>query len=154
MKKKIIFCLFLMIGLFAIINPVYARTIASCGKTIKGAIIDEKIVNVVSTVVTIIKIAVPVLLVIFGSLDLAKGVIAGKEDEIKKGQQMFIKRLIAGALVFFVFSIVQLVMSLVSDNKVENNNIMTCVNCFLNKNCSYCNDGFHVSEDGTYCVQN
>ena len=138
MKKKICLCLILIVAMFFVVNPVSARNIASCGTVMKGAMIDEKIPAVVSTIIAIIRVAVPVLLVIFGSLDLAKGIIAGKEDEIKKGQQLFIKRLIAGALVFFVFIIVQFVISLVADNNDEKNNIMTCANCFINKNkCTY-----------------
>ena len=53
----------------------------------------------VSTAITIIKIAVPILLIIFGMLDLGKAVIASKEDEIKKGQQTFIKRAITAKCV-------------------------------------------------------
>ena len=104
MKKKIFFSLILVIMLFSMISPVLAANISSCDAVISSNVmIDEKIPSTVHTIVLIIKIAVPVLLVIFGSIDLLKGVIAAKEDEIKKGQQVFIKRLIAGALVFFVF---------------------------------------------------
>ena len=69
---------------------------------------------VVSTIVLVIKIVVPVLLVIFGSIDFLKAVVAQKEDEIKKGQQTFIKRLIAAVIVFFVVQVVQLIISFAS----------------------------------------
>ena len=132
MKKKYL-VLFIVIGaLFFMAQPVLAENITACDASIKGALIDEKIPNTVSTIITIIKIVVPVLLVVFGMMDLVKGIISQKEDEIKKGQQIFIKRLIAGALVFFVFIIVQFIISLVADNDAENTNIMTCVNCFIN----------------------
>ena len=35
-------------------------------------------------VIPIIQIGIPILLIIFGMLDLGKAVVAGKEDEIKK----------------------------------------------------------------------
>ena len=43
---------------------------------------------------------------------------------------MFIKRLLAAAIVFFVIAIVKLLFSFVADDK--NGNMIDCVNCFLN----------------------
>ena len=84
---------------------------------------------IVSSIVLIIKIAVPVLLIIFGMLDLGKAVVAAKEDEIKKGQQTFIKRLVTAVIIFFVIQLVQVVVRFVSSN---DENIMGCFNCFIN----------------------
>lgn len=86
---------------------------------------------VVSMAITIIKIVVPILLIIFGMMDLAKAVMAQKEDEIKKGQQTFIKRIIAAVIVFFVITIVQMIVSFVSN---DNDNITACFDCFVNGN--------------------
>ena len=120
---------------------------------------DEKIPNVVSTAINVIKIVVPILLVIFGMLDLMKGVTASKEDEIKKGQQIFIKRLISGALVFFVFTIVQLIVSFVAD-KSDKDNIATCSSCFLTGDCTYkknssgsCPAGTKLNTKKTTCIK-
>ena len=144
MKKKILFMILLVFALVFFATPVLAANITACDGAIKGAMIDEKIPKVVSTIVTIIKIAVPVLLVIFGMLDLLKGITAQKEDEIKKGQQILIKRLISGALIFFVFTIVQLIISLIADD--EKTNIMSCANCFINGDCNT-SDGGSVDPD-------
>jgi len=92
-------------------------------------IVDVKIANTVHTIIVAIKIVVPILLVIFGMLDLFKGITAQKEDEIKKGQQIFIKRLISAAIIFFVVSIVQLLVSFVASDE---EGLMTCANCFIN----------------------
>lgn len=83
----------------------------------------------VHAAVTIIKIVVPILLIIFGMLDLGKAVIASKEDEIKKGQQTFIKRTIAAIIVFFVIQIVQILIRFVSNSDT---NVVNCFNCFVN----------------------
>ena len=83
----------------------------------------------VSTIVMIIKIAVPILLIIFGMLDLGKAVVASKEDEIKKGQQLFIKRAISAVIVFFVIQIVQIIVRFVSSNDAS---VINCFNCFIN----------------------
>lgn len=84
---------------------------------------------VVSTVVTLIKIVVPILLIVFGMLDLGKAVVASKEDEIKKGQQLFIKRVISAVIVFFVIQIVQIIVRFVSGKDAT---IANCLNCFVN----------------------
>ncbi len=96
--------------------------------------IPARLPKIVSTVYNIIKVVVPIVIIIFGMLDLLKAVMAQKEDEIKKGQHIFIKRLLTGAIVFFVFIIVQLAVGLVSSG-TENADIMSCMNCFLNNKC-------------------
>lgn len=93
--------------------------------------------DLISTIITIIQIAIPILLIIFGMLDLGKAVVASKEDDIKKGQQMFIKRLISAALVFFVIFIVKILVSVLTPDKATDGvqtdeTIMTCVDHFLN----------------------
>ena len=82
----------------------------------------------VSTIILIIKIVVPILLIIFGMLDLGKAVVAAKEDEIKKGQHTFIKRLITAAIVFVVIQVVQLLIGFISSDKT----VTSCFNCFVN----------------------
>lgn len=96
----------------------------------KDIIVDGAIPGVTSTIITIIKIAVPVILVVLGTIDLAKGIVADKEDEMKKGQKLFVKRLIAGVLVFFVFTITQMIIGYFGDDK--DGNMMTCAKCFIN----------------------
>jgi surface polysaccharide O-acyltransferase-like enzyme len=90
---------------------------------------------IISVLVLIIKIAVPIILIIFGMLDLAKAIMAQKEDEIKKGQQTFIKRCIAAVIVFFVVMVVQMVVSFVSN---DNDDISSCLKCFINGDASGC----------------
>lgn len=91
--------------------------------------IDNDLIHLIHNIVLLIKIAVPVVLVILGMIDFAKGVIASKEDEIKKGQQTFFKRVIAAIIVFFVVTIVQLLMSFISS---DDSSIWTCANQILN----------------------
>ena len=107
----------------------------TCGETE----IPGKIAYIVHTIIILIQFGVPLLLIIFGMLDLGKAVIASKEDEIKKGQQMFIKRLITAVIVFFVITVVQVVVNLAtSDSDTEESNIWDCVDVFIkgvDKNC-------------------
>ena len=114
MKKKNIFIMILCL-FFAGMSFVSADTydnintnaLLSCGNGMMSDI-PSLIPKVISIAYTVIQIAVPVVLVIMGSLDLFKGISAQKEDEIKKGQQMFVKRLIAAVLVFFAFVITKI----------------------------------------------
>ena len=112
----------------------------SCGK---GMIKDipSTIPKVTRIVYIAMQVATPIILVLLGMIDLVKAITSGKEEDVKKSQGLFIKRLISAGAVFFVFVIVKLLVSLVapdntdSEKKEENrkvNRIMSCVDCFLN----------------------
>ena len=88
------------------------------------------ILGVVRTVLTIIQIAVPILLIIMGSLDLMKAVMAGKEDEIKKAQGTFVKRAIAAVIVFFIPLVVSLVMGLIKIDSTSNGDPVSYKDCW------------------------
>lgn len=74
-----------------------------------------------------IQIGVPIILIIVGMVDFAKAVAAKDEGEIKKAQNGLIKKAIAAVLVFFVMTIVGLLMSIIGYNKDEYDNCITCV---------------------------
>lgn len=130
MKKRIIMLGTFLLTLMAFM-PMYvgaANIKDSCDNISKS--IDIKLPNTVHTAILAIQIAVPVLLVVFGMLDLIKGITAQKEDEIKKGQQIFVKRLMAAGIVFFVTVIVKLLVSAAAGD--DEPTIMNCANCFIN----------------------
>ena len=60
----------------------------------------------VGYVVTIFKIVIPLLLIIFGMLDVGKSVVAGKPDEVTKHLKEFAMRCIAAILICFIPSII------------------------------------------------
>lgn len=93
--------------------------------TCPNVVVPGQLANIISIIYNVIRIGIPLILVIYGMLDLGKAVISQKEDDIKKNQKIFVSRLIAAALVFFVFAIVQLLVNLVDDNSSE---LMSCVN--------------------------
>ena len=71
--------------------------------------------------VTAIKIAIPIILIIMGMLDMGKAVTSGKDDEIKKELVVFLKRAIAAILVFFIPSLVGLIMQIVNNSLTDSN---------------------------------
>lgn len=104
-------------------------------KGLEGASFDGVLPETVSLVITIIKIAIPILLIIFGMLDLGKAVMSNDEKEMKGAQGKFIKRILYAALVFFVVTIVQVIFGILDSNAKDAH---SCINCFVNgtSNCT------------------
>ena len=71
-----------------------------------------------------VKILVPILLIVFGSINFGKAVISSKDDEIKKAGKSLVIKAIAGILIFF-------------DN-VYNGDFADCTRCMFNpsNNCA------------------
>ena len=97
---------------------------------------NRKIPEITSWIIVIIEILVPVILVIMGAIDFVKAIISSKDDEMRKAQQVFIKRLITAAIIFFIVAITKLIVSLVSNNSSESKNIINCIDCFISNKCS------------------
>ena len=97
----------------------------------------QPFINIVSTIVNLIKIGVPIILIVLGMIDMGKAVASQKEDEIKKGQKTLISRVIAAAIVFFVVAIVQLMLSIVS-GATNDTNIWTCVCQLIGNDATKC----------------
>ena len=64
-------------------------------------------------IMPIIQIGIPILLILFGSIDLGKAVMSQDDKEIKGATSKLIKRAVAAAVVFFIPFIVSLVMDLI-----------------------------------------
>ena len=99
---------------------------------------DNVIPQITSLAVGIIKIIVPVLLVVFGMIDLMKAVMSNDEKEMKGAQTKLIKRVIYAVAVFLVVSIVQILFTALgntANSDVDGNNISGCISCFINGSC-------------------
>lgn len=105
-------------------------TTYSCGNTMVSDI-PGNILDTVHIAYMVIQVVVPVILVIMGMVTLLKSVTSSKEDEIKKAQMGFVKKLITGALVFFIFVIVKLLVSFAATSD-RSPKIIDCMDCFLN----------------------
>lgn len=90
--------------------------------------LPKKILQLSNTIVNIMQVAVPVILVLFGMIDLVKAVSSQKDDDIRKAQGVLIKRLILGVLVYFIVVIVKLLLSAIGGNT---DGIWNCVQCFI-----------------------
>ena len=73
----------------------------------------------------LIQIGIPILLIVFGTIDLGKAVISSDDKEIKAAQGRLIKRCIYAAAVFFVTTLVTLLMNIVAKGADESENNTT-----------------------------
>ena len=62
----------------------------------------------------LVQIGIPILLIVFGTIDLGKAVISSDEKEVKQAQGRLIKRFIYAAAVFFVVTLVSVVMGIIA----------------------------------------
>lgn len=67
------------------------------------------LIGMAKKILTILQIAIPIALLIFGTMDLGKAVMAGDEKEIKSATGILIKRVVAAVAVFLLILIVSVV---------------------------------------------
>jgi uncharacterized membrane protein YjgN (DUF898 family) len=90
------------------------------------------IMQIVGYVLLVIKIVVPILIIILGSIDLAKAVTSGEEKDVKENATKLFKRILIGMVIFFLPSIVRaLYFSLTQDNDNSGfkNDVSKCIVC-------------------------
>lgn len=98
--------------------------------------------QLVGYVLLVFKIVIPILLIIFGIIDLGKAVIASKEDEIKKATGSLVRRAIAAVIIFLIPTIVSFIISMVGGFSAEaNQDYEVCRTCIVNPSeCSGADD--------------
>lgn len=142
MKKKLMFIILFMLGLVVIstenVLAAGVTSYVSCGSTA----LPSEIAGIIRAVFLILQICVPVGIIVMGSLDFAKAVIASDADKIKKNQKKFITRLITGALVFFVFVIVKFAIRITD---TTSGGYANCLNCLINSN-----EGCHTETESPF----
>lgn len=99
--------------------------------TIDNFTLEATVAGIIKTVYTIIQFGVPVILIIVGSVDLGKAITQQKEDEIKKAQNLLIKKVIAAGIVLLMFSLTTSIMSFFQSDDVDKANAADFVNCIL-----------------------
>ena len=76
----------------------------------------QGLLTLLGYVITAFKIVIPLLLIVFGMMDVGRAVVGSKDDEIKKSLKSFAMRAIAAVVIFFILSIVGLIMSAVANS--------------------------------------
>ena len=92
--------------------------------------IAGEIVSIIRIVFNAIKIGIPIILIVVGSVGMGKAIAAQKEDEIKKAQALLVKQAIAAVVIFLMFQLVQILMSVVN---VKSTSSWACVTVIVNE---------------------
>lgn len=70
---------------------------------------SHKILGLVGWALTIFKIAIPLIIIIIGLVDLGKAAVSSKPEEIKKSVTSLLWRLVGGIAIFFIPTIVLMI---------------------------------------------
>lgn len=82
----------------------------------------------------ILKILIPIILIVFGSIDFGKAMLSNKDDEIKKSAKTLVLRAIAGIIIFFIPTVLDFVVEIIGGDDIYNKNSGTfarCTHCML-----------------------
>lgn len=137
-NKFLLFSLFIFSFLVLMPN-VLANTTTQMAEYVAENPCDENSIRVILRVfgyiLLIARIAVPLIIIGFGTFDLFKSVVDKDEKSLGKQVKRLGIRVFAGLLVFFVPNIVSVFFSL-SDklNIMETDQYKTCSNCLLKPN--------------------
>lgn len=83
-----------------------------------NGILTVEAMEFIEEIIGYIRILVPILLIILGAVDFGTAVVSQDQDALKKSGSKFIKRCIAAVAIFFVPTIVKLLLGLpgIKDN--------------------------------------
>ncbi len=76
------------------------------------------------------------MLVIMGTVDLFRGVVSGKPDDMKKNQKAFFGRLTSAIIIFVLVALTKLLVSFFAKISGGGFGIVECIDCFINNKCS------------------
>lgn len=108
--------------------------------------LDPMIPSFTTLILNTVKIIVPIILIVFGIVEMFKAATANDEKVMKEAQSKLIKRIIYAVLIFFIVAIVQLVFSVLArsssssntGSSVSKNDVNACISCFTNYKASTC----------------
>lgn len=85
----------------------------------------------VGNILLVFKIVIPLLLIIFGMIDLGKAVISSDDKAVSKAAKSLLNRVIAAVVVFFIPTLIGFIIGLVGsfdgEAKEAYDNCATCI---------------------------
>lgn len=90
--------------------------------------------QVIGYIILIIKILVPIVLIVLGSIDLGKATLSNDDKAIKDSSVQFGKRILIGLVIFFIPTILDFFLSLINGVNETTSKFEGCTNCILNPN--------------------
>lgn len=95
--------------------------------------------QLVGRVLFVFKIVIPILLMVFGMIDLGKAVVGAKDDEIKKALKQLMMRAIAAVVVFLIPTIIAFIFSIVDSFTDVKDDYNVCAECISHPSSTNCN---------------
>ena len=93
-----------------------------------------------------LKIAIPLIIIIFGIIDFAKAVASSDDKAIKNASMSLFRRLLVGICIFFVPTIVAVVFNLI-DNVADLDGLTECEECLFNPTSATCEGYIQSAEE-------
>ncbi|MEG0794570.1 MAG: hypothetical protein RSG95_02105 [Bacilli bacterium] len=91
----------------------------------------QKAFQIIGYLLFIIKILVPLLLIILGTIDFSKAIISSDDKAIKEATLSLIKRAIIGVVIFIIPTILNFAFSLVDGAEENSAGFTKCTNCLF-----------------------
>lgn len=107
-NRYIVLIIMIIFTSLLVIEPVYAQ---SC-----NGILTPGAYQILQDALNVIRIAVPMLLIVLGSVDLGTAVVSEDKDSLKKATSRLIKRCLAAIVIFFIPLIVNVLINLVESS--------------------------------------
>ena len=98
----------------------------------------SNVLYLIGVVVAVIRVAVPIILIVLGMVDLVKALTSQDDKQVKAATTLLVKRVVIAIAVFLVPTIVGLVMSIISQEDYR-----SCTHCVTNVwggGCSWSNE--------------
>lgn len=93
-----------------LINKDNVSEITTCERLFSGDGNSQELMDMIRNIWTAVKIFVPIALIVLGTIDFAKAVLAQDETNMKKAQGVFIKRIIIAVAIFVVPSVLKMLL--------------------------------------------
>lgn len=117
----------------------------------------QPFLKAIDVIVTILKIALPIILIVLGTVDMFKAITANDEKVVAEARRSLIKRVIYAVLIFLVPYFVELILEFTERNFLQENNSglenptswISCWNGTMKEtlDCSSCEDIYDDDSD-------
>ena len=91
----------------------------------------SSVLQIIGYVILIVKIVIPLIIIILGSIDLGGAVIAGEDKAIKDNAYKLLKRLLIAIVIFLLPTIVRVIyfsLNTKADEELRNETTV-CIDC-------------------------
>ncbi|MCI8671137.1 MAG: hypothetical protein HFI36_03750 [Bacilli bacterium] len=109
----------------------------------------QEVWQIVGWILWVFKIVIPIIIIIFGMIDLGKAVVASKDDEIKKSIKSLAMRAVAGVIIFFIPALVAAIFGMVDSFQEVEGEYAVCELCIKNPGKCGSNAGSGNNDRGT-----